>query len=179
MTQTTSSNLAVQFEGFLPDILTVLATKFTGIRCADTRDDLTAEAVALSYKYFLSMRRRGRDVDTELMCGVAGNAAKSALSGRQLAGDRPRKDALSPQANTLRTDFEDLLIDDGRTPIPDQVRFRIDWPEFLETLPARDQEMIRFLMLGNPAKDAARKFGISFGRASQLRKQWAHAWAGF
>jgi hypothetical protein len=63
-----------------------------------------------------------------------------------------------------------------RTPVADQVEFRIDFPAFLRTLSSRDQSMARRLEAEEPAKEVARRFGISPARVTQLRRSWLRQW---
>ena len=41
--------------------------------------------------------------------------------------------------------FEERLQDNRTTPVPDQVAFRVDWPQFFTSLTTRDQQMAEFL----------------------------------
>lgn len=72
--------------------------------------------------------------------------------------------------------YEERLHENRRTPIPEQVAFRIDWPRFLRSLSRRDQRLATFLSLGNSAKQAADKFHLSPGRVTQIRQQWCREW---
>jgi hypothetical protein len=72
--------------------------------------------------------------------------------------------------------FEERLHENRRTPVPEQAAFRIDWPEFMRSLSQRDRRLATFLSLGNLAKAAADKFGLSQGRVTQLRQEWCREW---
>jgi hypothetical protein len=75
--------------------------------------------------------------------------------------------------------FEERLADDTRTPVPDQVAFRLDFPAFLQTLTERDRRMALALAEGHQARDVAHRFGVSPGRVTQLRQQWRREWHAF
>ena len=60
--------------------------------------------------------------------------------------------------------------------MPDQAAFRADFPEFLRTLSERDRNLAEFLSLGHSADKAARKFGVSPGRVTQLRQRMCQDW---
>jgi hypothetical protein len=59
---------------------------------------------------------------------------------------------------------------------PDAAAFRLDFPQFLGDLSARDRQLAMFLSLGHSAKKAAERFSLSQGRITQLRQQWCREW---
>ena len=63
-----------------------------------------------------------------------------------------------------------------RTPVPDQAAFRLDFPPFLASLSERDRRLAAYLALGHSAVAAARRFGLSPGRVTQLRQRWCRQW---
>ena len=195
-------SLKAKFENLLPTITACLKHEFRTVRCGCTKADLVAEGVALCWKWFRRASAQGKDV--ALFVGaMARFAARAARSGRTVCGQQPAKDVMSltarikhgvvvEQLMTTRIDhdtlygavggqrrhdaFEEALAENTVTPIPDQVVFRIDWPEFVNSLPARDRELVAFLALGNSNQAAAGVFGISPGRVSQLRRSWCERW---
>ena len=56
---------------------------------------------------------------------------------------------------------------------------RLDFDAWLHALPRRDRRVAQFLSLGNRTSDAARKFCVSEGRISQLRRELAESWKTF
>jgi DNA-binding NarL/FixJ family response regulator len=68
---------------------------------------------------------------------------------------------------------------DRRTPIPDQVAFRIDFPAWLKTLSRREREIAKALAKGHRTLDVARRFGLSMARISQLRREFFDSWQRF
>jgi hypothetical protein len=66
------------------------------------------------------------------------------------------------------------------TPAPADIACaRIDIDAWLHSLPRRDRKVAQFLSLGHRTTDAARKFGVSNGRVSQLRRELAQSWRSF
>ena len=58
----------------------------------------------------------------------------------------------------------------GRTtPILDQVAFRIDMPQFFDTLTERQRRLACDLAWGMTTKEAADKYGVTPGAISQFR----------
>jgi len=66
-----------------------------------------------------------------------------------------------------------------RTPVPDQVCFRIDFPEWLATLSERTRQIAQTLAVGNSTNEVARRFSISAGRISQIRRELSDSWQWF
>jgi hypothetical protein len=66
-----------------------------------------------------------------------------------------------------------------RTPVPDQVCFRIDFPEWLATLSERTRLIAQFLAAGNSTNEVAMRFAISRGRVSQMRRELCESWRRF
>src|SRR5262245_59440450 len=135
---------------------------------------------------------------------LARYAARAVRCGKRLTGQEKAKDVLSSLAqrrhgftvaslpastcqsfekvySTVRGQedmdgWEERLHDNTVTPVPDQVSFRLAYPQFVRSLGRRDRRMAHFLSLGNSAKEAARKFKVSPGRVTQLRQGWCRAW---
>ena len=70
----------------------------------------------------------------------------------------------------------EALRDDRRTPIPEQVAFRVDFPAWLRTIRPRDRQMALALARGDQAKQVAHQFNLSAGRVTQLRQKWRREW---
>jgi hypothetical protein len=73
----------------------------------------------------------------------------------------------------------EAVVEDRRTPVPDQVCFRVDFPAWLETLPGRERQVAESLMLGKTNGEAAKEVGVSPSRVSQLRRELEASWFGF
>lgn len=192
---------AEEFATILPAILTYLTSVFRFVRCAQTRDDMLAESVGLCWKWFVRVKEKGKN-PAEFPTALARFAARAVRAGRTVCGSQRAKDVMSvvarhrhgvaveyfgrgpsacPKCHSLPASvccnpYEEYLCENDVTPVPDQVVFRIDWPAFVDSLTERDGELMYFLGLGNSNQDAAREFGISPGRVSQLRKGWAEKW---
>lgn len=191
------------FMRLLPRVETHARVYFRAITCSQTRADRISETIALAYKWFRRLAERGRDAN-RFPAALASLAAKAVASGRRAVGMERAKDVMSFRAQrrrgfkverlptTCRTshddlygtargqrlldEFEERLRDNRKTPVPEQVSFRCDFPAFLGSLSERDRRLARYLALGHRAKDAARRFGMSAGRVTQLRQGWCRDW---
>jgi len=75
--------------------------------------------------------------------------------------------------------WEEILVADNTCSPAELAASRIDFPAWLKSLKPRDRKLARFLSLGNRTHDAARKFGTSEGRVSQLRRELQESWRAF
>ncbi|MGO9113268.1 MAG: hypothetical protein ACLP9L_28890 [Thermoguttaceae bacterium] len=76
--------------------------------------------------------------------------------------------------------WQEAVVEDTRTAlVPDIVAFRVDFADWLKSLKRRDRRIAEFLSLGNQTSVTARKFGVSAGHVSQLRRELADSWKKF
>ena len=152
------------------------------------REEAVAEAVAAAFQSYLSLTRRGKD-PFQFRTMIAIRAAQHVRSGRCVGGKLRRRDVFFGAARqhrglrrrplVLMGDWGEALEDNRHTPIPDQASFRCDFPRWLNTLAPRDRRIAGLLALGHSTKAMAKRFGMSEGRISQLRRQLHDSWQGF
>ncbi len=70
----------------------------------------------------------------------------------------------------------EAIVEDHRTPVPDQVAFRIDFPNWLTRLSRRNRRIAEALALGHSTGQVAKRFKLSPGRISQLRGEFYQSW---
>ena len=76
--------------------------------------------------------------------------------------------------------WQEAVVQDTRSaPVPDIVSFRVDFADWLSSLKRRDRRIAETLALGNRTSDVAKKFNVSEGRVSQLRRELAKSWKEF
>ena len=63
--------------------------------------------------------------------------------------------------------------------MPDQVQFRLDFPAWLRTRTQRDRRIINDMVMGQRTLDLSKKYGISPGRVSQVRREFHDDWQRF
>jgi hypothetical protein len=162
--------------------------------------------IGLCWKWFLAMDRRGKDA-RHFVSTLATYAARVVNSGHRLCGQQKSRDVLSPLAQrrhgfrveslsaSTRTHYEDLygvidgqrrldlvedrLHDNTVSPVPDQVAFRLDFPAWLKTRSERDRRIIANMACDERTSDLARKYRVSPGRISQLRRDDQTDWQRF
>ncbi len=85
----------------------------------------------------------------------------------------------TPHGQQRQDAFEERLRDNTLTPVPEQAAFRIDFPAWRGTRNERDRRVVDDLMAGGRTKDVSRKFEMSPGRVSQLRREFREDWRRF
>ena len=73
----------------------------------------------------------------------------------------------------------EAIVEDTQTPVPDQVAFRIDFPEWLNSQTRRNRRIAEALAVGTSTAEVAKRFNLSSGRISQLRQQFHRSWLEF
>jgi DNA-binding NarL/FixJ family response regulator len=56
---------------------------------------------------------------------------------------------------------------------------RLDFGDWLATLPTQKRQVAEFLANGESTRDAAEQFGLTAGRISQIRKELEQSWNTF
>jgi len=187
------SSLHAGFLSILPQVQRHATIVFRHVRCPHQKEDAVAETAALAWCWYRRLVDKGQD-PALFVTTLASYAARHVRSGRKLCGQEPGKDVLSPLAQARHgfvvgklPDWEtlssnplvDALTDNTRSPVPEQVMFRCDFPCWLTTLSERDRQVVEDLMLGERTLDVARKHGLSPGRISQLRREFLVGWRHF
>jgi hypothetical protein len=172
----------------------------------DRKEEAVAETIALAWRWFVRLAERGKDA-TRFVSALASYAARAVLSGRRLCGQLPARDVLSEVAQrrhgfsvqalpqSTRHPFEEvyasvqgqrhidaleeMLRDNSVTPPPDQAAFRIDFAAWRRTRTQRDRRLMADLMVGEGTSHVSRKYGITAGRVSQLRREFHDDWLRF
>lgn len=194
--------LQARFLSLLPRIEKHACISFRDLKCAVKRDDCIAETVALCWKWFVSLAQQGKDA-AGFASAMTFFAVRSVRSGRRMCGQEAVNDVFSPVAQQKRgfkveslptsnpisyetlygTDgcrrqsvIEERLHDNTVTPVPEQAAFRVDFAAWLKTLTARERRIIRSMAKDERTSDLSRKFEVSQGRISQLRRAFAVGW---
>jgi hypothetical protein len=185
--------LHAAFLAILPRLEAHARAAFRRVRCPHRHDDHVAEAVALAWQWFVRLARRGKDA-SHFLVALADFAASAVHNGRFLVGAEAPKDVLSPLARRRHgfvvrclvehgalTDgtIAEALRDNTRTPVPEQVSFRLDFPAWLRRRGRRDRRLVRALLRGGRTHEVSQQFGLSPARVSQLRREFYEDWTCF
>jgi len=181
------------YVAIMPRIVLHAKIYFRHMVCNDSRENAIAEVVALTWMWFARLVQKGKQ--PELFASVlAAYATRAVRSGRRLCGQEKSRDVLSPLAQACRSftvsplpegssldgnTFDEALIDNTQTAVPDQVAFRVDFPAWLSTRTDRDRAIIGELMAGERTLEVSQKFQVSQPRISQLRRDYLEDWDAF
>jgi hypothetical protein len=159
---------------------------------AEAREDLVQEAVANSMVAYVRLYERGRT--NVAFASVLGRYAVAQIrDGRRVGNKLNNRDVTSPYAQKQKAIVVERLdrfdrdegvwieavVEDHRTPVADQVAFRLDFPRWLSTFKRRDRKIAELLAAGHTTGDVAKRFGLSAGRISQKRWEFAESWRRF
>ena len=73
----------------------------------------------------------------------------------------------------------EVFIEDKKSGPADVAVTKIDFTEWLKSLPSRTRRIAKVLATGEKTSIVAEKFDVSAGRISQMRKELAQAWKKF
>jgi hypothetical protein len=197
-------SLQASFLSLMPRIELHAKIFFRYLPCIQQRSDAIAETIALAWKWFIRLARQGKNA-AEFVAVLASYAAKAVKCGRRVTRQENGKDVMNPitqrrhnftvgslpsrrQSHEALNDgggqrtrdiMEERLADNTVTPPLDQAAFRIDFPVWLKTLTARERRIIRVMMLNERTKELSRRFELSPGRISQMRREFRDDWRRF
>jgi len=159
---------------------------------AETQDDAVSEVIANAMCAYHRLHERG-ELQRAFATALARYAVAQYHAGRRVGTSQCSRDVYSTRAKkkagydllSLGTpadqhgEWMECLVDNRRTPVPDQVAFRLDFPRWLNSQTARDRRIAERLSLGCSTGEVAREFKISPARISQLRRELADSWNEF
>ncbi len=187
------SRLHSRYNAVLPRIVQHARVYFRWIKCWHTKEDKIQEVRSLCWKWIEQLHKAGKEWWL-FVSRLADYACRQVKSGRKVTGMISAKDVMNeitqtrkgfyvgklPDYSTESTNpLAEALTDNTVSEVPDQVAFRIDFPEYQDTFSDRDRQLMDDMLLGHRTKDLARKHRMSEGRVSQLRRQFHEGWGRF
>ena len=170
------------FETIMPEIEERSRRHYSHLDSA-ARDEAVQESVCQAFALYDSAVRRGNCRFTP--CTLAWYANRAVDEGRGFAGytttdalDAGRAVGFDDLDAEGRSRIAEALVQ-RQTPVFDQARIRIDWPEFLRLeLSRREEEIVTRLAEGWKRVEIARRLGLSPARMTQILGEVAEAYAG-
>jgi len=180
-----------RFLQLLPAIRCHAQVRFRGLN-AEVRADMVQEVIARALVDYCRLVEQDRE-HLASATPLARFAVAQVSCGRRVGGRLNIRDVSSPhcqrrhkllihsltKANMTSDGWRDALVEDRRTGPAQIAAARIDFAEWLKTLPQRSQRLAKRLAAGESTSAAALRFGISPGRVSQLRRELCRAWHAF
>jgi hypothetical protein len=175
------------FLAMLPAIRRHLMVAFRGLDL-EARDEAVQEGVCNALVAYHRLYQQGK-LDQAYATPLAKYAVRQFHDGRKVGGKLNVHDVSSPYCRRLRQvilerldrwdkeeGWVEILVEDRHATPADTARVRIDFGAWLRTLPRRDRKVAIDLAAGDRTIDVARKYGLSEGRISQLRKELHLSW---
>jgi hypothetical protein len=199
------SNLQTRFLSVLSRIEDHARFYFRAVKCVVRKADCIAETIGVAWKWFCRLAAKGKDA-TKFASALASLAARAVRNGRRVGAGERANDVMSPVAQRrhgfvvvslpavrqsqetlygtprgqqMQDAMEERLTDNTMTPVPDQAAFRLDFRAWCKTLTARDRRIIQAMSRDERTKELSRKFHVSPGRISQMRREFRDDWVRF
>jgi transposase-like protein len=159
---------------------------------AEAREEAVQETLANAMVAYVRLAKRGK-LDMAHPTVLARYAVGQIRDGRRVGIKRNVRDVMSPHArrkkgfilesldrfDRVEGEWLEAVVEDDRTPIADQVAFRIDFPKWLGLLRKRDRLIAEALATGHSTSEVAAQFRLSRGRISQMRREYFESWKAF
>ena len=156
------------------------------------RTDLTQEVVANCLVAFVRLWKRGK-ADVAFAAPLAMFAVRQVCAGRHVGTKLNVHDVSSPYAQLAKgirlqrldhydgnsEEWREIVVADHRAMAADVARVRIDFHAWLQILSNRDRRIARLLAGGEATHAVAKRFRLTAGRVSQLRRELADSWLSF
>ena len=175
------------FLAMLPAIRRQLKVAFRHLD-PEARAEAVQEGVCNAMVAYLRLHERG-EIEKAYPTPLARYAARQICDGRKVGGKLNIKDVSSAYCQRLKhvvlehldkwdrdEGWQEIVVEDRNATPADVVRVRLDFDAWLKTLPRRDRRVALDLAKGNRTSDVARKYDLSDGRISQLRKELHLSW---
>jgi DNA-directed RNA polymerase specialized sigma24 family protein len=155
----------------------------------DAREELIAEVVANAYSSYCRLVELGKE-DVAFATPLACFAIRRVRSCRFLGGRLKDRDVMSGRvrgSGVGRLDcfdskdgtWQEIVVEDRRAGPAEIAACRIDFSTWLRLLPRRQRKVALMLAGGESTSEAAKKFGVTAGRISQLRLWLKESWERF
>jgi DNA-directed RNA polymerase specialized sigma24 family protein len=187
-----SARLHARFLSVLPQLEKYAQFAFRNLPWHQA-EDLVQEAIAVCWKWFRRLAAKGKDAGTFPITLVR-LACRSVRNGRRLGRAENARDVFSSKAqrrhgfrvqrldeqrDTTPTHWREAVREDPKSSPADTAIFRCDFLDWLGGLTDWDRRMVEAMALSERTQDLAKRFRVSPGRVSQLRREYQRDWQRF
>jgi hypothetical protein len=179
------------FEPMIPAVVAHAKIAFRHLR-PEAREEATQETLCNACSAYARLAELGK-TDVAFASALARFGVAQTKVGRKVGGKLNCQDVLSDYCQRKkklvverldRFDFEDqtwseILIEDRRVGPAETAIVRIDFADWLHWLPRRLRRIATFLATGETTTAAAKRFRLSQGRISQVRRELFLLWHHF
>jgi hypothetical protein len=179
------------FEKMLPAIIRNAQFAFRSVP-AEPREEAVAEVVALCWTAFSRLAERNKQ-HVASPTALARFAVAQYRDGRRATGRQSPRDVMSTTAQQRKRfgierlerfdgdecRWKEVIIEDRRAGPAETAACRLDFAAWLKLLPRRRRKIALVLANGETTSAAAKKFGVTPARVSQLRLWLKENWEAF
>ena len=158
----------------------------------ERREELIAAVIANCWVAFVRLVDRGL-VDVVYPTPLARFAIKQVRAGRRVGTKLNVQDVSSKYCqrakgvtlerldvlNESEDQWREIVVEDRHAGPAEVAATRIDFGDWLKSLPRMKRQIAKTLATGETTKKAARKHRVSLGRISQVRRELMDAWESF
>jgi hypothetical protein len=158
----------------------------------DVRREMVNEVVVNALAAFARLVEQGKEA-VAFPSSLAEYAVKQVRHGRELGNHLNARDVSSRYAQQRKGfqverldqfdadagEWREVLIEDKKSSPADIACSRIDFGNWLATMSSLRRKIAVCLATGESTRAAARRFNVTPGRISQLRKEFQTSWADF
>jgi hypothetical protein len=159
---------------------------------AEARAEMVEEVVANAFVAYQRLVELGK-ADLAYPTPLASNGVKQAKAGRKVGGELNVRDVSSRHCRIKKgikvgrldhfdqdeQTWKEVLIEDRKAGPAETACCRIDFADWLGSLSRRYRRIAMTLAIGETTKRVARRFRITPGRVSQIRRQLLDSWNRF
>lgn len=179
------------FLALLPDIYRQIRFAFRRLE-SERRDEAIQEALANALVAYVRLHELDK-TDVAYATPLANYAVRQVCSGRQAACPLNMYDVLSSYAqrklgftvsrlqrpDEIEGTWKEILVEDPSCTPAELAASRIDFDAWFKRLPRQKRRMASALAAGETTSATARKFNVTSGRVSQIRRELLAAWRQF
>lgn len=180
-----------EFLEMLPKIADHASFSFRHLK-GESREEMIQEVITNACSAYARLVEQGRS-EAASWSSLARFAVRQTRAGRKVGSSLNIRDVCSRHCQIRKgvnvqslsrwdeqeQEWRDMVVEDRHSTPADVAAFRIDFREFLRTLSRRNRKLALRLARGHATSWIARKFKISAGRVSQLRRELFEDWQRF
>ena len=179
------------FEAMIPAIENYARIAFRHLD-AEARGEAIQETICNACQAYVRLVELGK-TDVAYPSALARFGVRQTKEGRKVGGKLNCRDTLSEYCRQKKNLFierldkfdseeqgwEEILVEDKHAGPADTAIVRIDFSTWLQLLPSRLRKIAEYLASGETTSMAAKRFRVSQGRISQIRRELYNAWQRF
>ena len=180
-----------RFLAMVPAIRRTAEICFRKLR-PDLRQEMVDEVIVSALAGYARLVERGKE-ELAFASALARFAVFQVRQGRQVGTRLNVRDVTSryaqlqkgihverlDQFNDEENCWQEIVVEDKKSTPADVAITRIDFAEWLGTMSALRRKIAQCLATGESTLEAARRFAVSPGRISQLRREFQASWQAF